>query len=494
MTQAFATRMPRGFSWVWLAIVAVAMMPSSLVAQVPDVDKDDKKPAGEPAKKDEPDPSPTEQVFVDPNAKKALAVFSPMINQGLGIKINPSNAAGDDRAKIQGMGARTTNIEPDFLRRYIDFLAIELTKRENLNAVLNPPPSQRPTDNQARALERAVDALNKPIIDAKANDNKEFLSAYYQAMFDSTLPKLLDSKHNYLTRIDAMIVLGMAGNPLPAALDLYISQLKKPDQLIWVKLWAARGLTNATQQGSINLDAAKANQATEALVALLDSDPKLPWPVQMRAIEALGSIRVAMVKSPHGQVDAASTIMRFLADPDAKPIVRAWSAWALGMLKVPSALSPYNYSLIGQEVGELAVDLGNLIVEEYDDNPVHFDKQKDMATQLTALLIFQVCPSLIGMEGVTDSGLLHANHESARKASSFLTKVDEKVKAVSRGAYELVRAAGADNKRARNELDAKLAELKTLLAGTSPKDRRLVPGGPEFAVAPPAQVAGAPRR
>ena len=81
-----------------------------------------------------------------------------------------------------------------------------------------------------------------------------------------------------------------------------------------------------------------------------------------------------------------------------------------------------------------------------------------------------------------------------RDARPFLMKVDDKIKAVSREAYELLRTAGAGNKGARDQLDAKLADLKSLLAGTSPKDRRLVPGGPEFNPNPAQQVAGAAAR
>jgi hypothetical protein len=490
MTQAFATRIPRGFSWVWLAIVAVALMPASLAAQSSSTTKDDKKPIEE-EKGDEPDPTPTEQVFRDPNAKKALTVFNPLNFPGPDLKLA---VAGDDRSKIQNMVSRASNPDPEFIKRWVEFFAIQLTKRENLNAVLNPPPTMKPTDPPARALERAVDSLNKPIIDGKANDSKDFLRVYYQTLFESTLPKLLESNHNYLTRIDAMIVLGMAGNPSPAALDLYTKQLKNPEQLVWVKLWAARGLTIATQSGKVDLDAAKANLAAEALIGLLDSDPKLPWPVQMRAIEALGSLRVANANTGRGRIDTASVVMRYLADPEATPMVRAWAAWALGLLKVPSTVSPYNFALVGQEVGELAVDLGNRIVQEYDDAPANFHKDKDTATQLTSLLIFQVCPSLIGEEGVRDSGLLHASHKNASDPAfkAFITKLDDKVKAVSRSAYNLIRSLSEGNKAARNELDAKLADLKSLLASTSPKDRRLVPGGPEFPPNP-AQVAGAAR-
>jgi hypothetical protein len=493
MTQAFATRMPRGYSWVWLAIVAVALIPSFLAAQSPPTAKDDKKPPVEEEKGDEPapPPPPTDQVFVDPNAKKALTVFNELYHRGMDLKLAVAN---DDLAKIQGMAGRSTNIDPDFIKRYVEYFAIQLTRKENLNAVLNPTAPARPNDpkDPSRGLERAVDALNKPIINGKANDNKDFLAIYYRTLFESTLVKLVETNHNYLTRIDAMIVLGMAGNTNPSALNFYIDQLKKPDQLWWVKLWAARGLTIATQQGSVDIDAAKANLATEALVGLLESDPKLPWPVQMRAIEALGSLRVATAKLAKGPIDAASVVMRFLADPEANRMVRAWSAWALGMMKVPASVSPYNFSLVGQEIGELAVELGNQVVEEYDDNAADFDNKKDKATQLTSLLIFQVCPSLMGVEGVRDSGLLHSSHKNAGEAKSFLTKVDDKVKAVSRASYELLRSLGDGNKKARNELDAKLADLKSLLAGTSPKERHLVPGGPEF-TANTAQVAGATR-
>ena len=491
MTQAFTTRMPRGLSWVWMAIMGVALTPALLLAQTPPVANDAPKAPADDSKGDEPEPAPTEQIFVDPNARKALTVFNPLTFQGTALRIA---GAGDDRSKIQSMVGRTLNTDPDFVKRYVEFFAVELTKRENLNAILNPPPNLKPGDPPARALERAVDALNKPIIDAKAkeNENKPFLDLYYRTLFESSLPKLVEPNHNYLTRIDAMIVLGMAGNPGPVALNFYVDQLKRDDQLVWVRLWAARGLTIAAQQGEINLDAAKANQAAEALIGLLDGDPKLPWPVQLRALEALGSLRVAVANTARGRIDAASVALRFLADNNAPSVVRAWAAWALGMMKVPGGVAPYNFALIGQEVGELAVELGNRIVEEYDDNPVNIDKNKDEMTRLTSLLLFQVCPSLIGMEKATESGLLRSTHRSAGDAKSFLTKLDDKVKAVTREAYELVRAAGSGNKSARDQLDSKLADLKGLLGTSSPKDRHLVPGGPEFSPGPAQQVAGAP--
>ena len=349
-------------------------------------------------------------------------------------------------------------------------------------------------DAPARALERAVDALIKPLEVARAStvNNTEFQTTYNRILFDSSLPRLLEN--NYLSRIDAMIVLGMAGSAEPKALMLYTDQLKKPEQVVWVKLWAARGLTNATQHGKIDLEAGRASRAVEALVEFLESDPKMPWPAQLRGLQALGSLRLSVVSSPKGKVDVASVVMRLLADPEARPEVQAWSAWALGMMKVPGSVSPYNFTLIGHEIGELAADLGKQIVEEYDDNPANFDKEKDQAAHLTALLLFQVYPALVGEEGVRDSGLLHSPHPDAAAAKPFLTKLDDKVKAVSRGAYELLRAGGVGNLARRNELDVKVTDLKSFLAQNMPKDRHLVPGGPEFAPAAAQQVAGAAGR
>ena len=493
MTQAFATRMLRGFSWVGLAIVSIASQPTGLWAQSPPA-RNEQNPAAAKAEtpENDPEPAPTQEVFVDPNAKKALTVFSPLTYTGTTIRIVPG-AAGDDRSKLQSMASRAINTDPTLVKNYIEFFAVELTRRDNLNAILNPSPSAKPSDLTARAMERAVDALNKPIIDAKANENRDFLMLYYRLLFESSLPKLVEQNHNYLTRIDAMIVLGMAGNPSSVALDFYASQLKMTDQLIWVKLWAARGFTIAAGHGTVDLDAAKANQGTEALIAMLDADPKLPWPVQMRAMEALGSLRVASANTAKGRIDAASVAMRFLANADGSPMVRAWAAWALGVMKVPANLSPYNFVLVGQEAGELATDLGNRIVQEHDEDPTDFDKHKDTASQLTGLLMFQVCSTFIGEEGIRDSGLLRSTHRNAADAKPFLTKTDEKVQSVARSAYDLLKAAGAGNKVARNELDAKLADLKSFLATTSPKDRRLVPAGPEFPSNVP-QVVGAPGR
>jgi len=499
MLPAFAPRMPRGASWGWSAIAAVALMgPVPLAfAQVPAQPKaDTSKAAAKPeaakpeVEKSEPpsDEGPAAEVFLDPNAKKALAKIEPLTVSGPAMKIG----SGDkDASTIQNMAVGSIAIDPNFLRRYVDFCAVELSKRDNINAIISPPPNMSPA--AARGMERAVDALTDPMLRARANDKKDFLTAYNKVLFDSSLVKLLEN--NLFSRIDAMIVLGMSGSTAPNALDLYVVQIKKPEQVIWVKMWAAQGLTNATRQGKDNLDASKTNQAAEALIALLDSDPKLPYPVQMRALEALGSLRLAW-NNARGKIDAASVAMRFLADPEAKPEVRAWAAWALGMMRVPGQVTPYNFELLGHEIGDLALDLGRKIVQEYDDNAANFERHKDQATHLTSLLVFRVYPALSGQDGVSESGLLRSTHPGlagSAPAKAFLNKLDARVKDVARESYELLRAGGTAQKTRRDDLNARINDLKTLLSQSSPKDRHLLPGGPEF---PPmaSQIAGAGRR
>ena len=89
---------------------------------------------------DEPAPAPVEQKFVDPNARKSLTVFNPLTFQGGGIRVGGMN---DDRARVGSMVGKTINLDPDFLKRYAEFFAVELTRRENLNAVLSPPANAR---------------------------------------------------------------------------------------------------------------------------------------------------------------------------------------------------------------------------------------------------------------------------------------------------------------------------------------------------------------
>ena len=490
MVQAFAPRLPRGCSWMMLPIVSIAFAGQPLFGQNPPPadPKAAAKGAEEKPTTDPADVDPEAEVFIDPNAKKLMAKFDVLTYTGPPIRVG---ANPDDRSKVLNMVAKNENLNTKFLKDYVDFFATELTKRDYINAIINPPASAPANSPQSRGLERAVDALTKPLVDAKYNKNAEFLREYNRILFESRLVGILEN--NYFSRIQAMIVLGMAGSNTPAALDLYAAQLKDEDQVTWVKFWACRGLSGAAQNGAINIDQSKAINGAEALIAFLDSDPKLPWPARMRALEALGSLRLATANKVGGKVDAASVAFRSLVDQDAPFEVRAWAAWALGMMKVSPQISPYNFAMVGREIGELIIDLGAEIVDEFDDNQANFDKEKEEAHHLSALLLYQVLPALSGEEGVGDSGLLNSTNSSLSPVKPQLVKLEEKGKAVAREAYELIRAGGTSQKDKRNDLDSKVADLKSFIGQVAPKNRRLLPDGPEFPVVAP-QVAGAAGR
>ena len=189
---------------------------------------------------------------------------------------------------------------------------------------------------------------------------------------------------------------------------------------------------------------------------------------------------MAAVNRPDLTLDVASVIGGYLVDPTARAETRAWLRGLLECFESPSQNSSYNFSLAGYEIGELAATLGTKVVAEYDEHPDTFDRDKDRATSLTSLLLFQVIPAIGGEDDISDSGLLRSTHPAAAAAKSFLTKLDEKIRDLSREAYELLRAGGVNQKSKRNDLEVKVKELRTFLDQNKPKDRHLVGGGPEL--------------
>jgi hypothetical protein len=506
MIQVLAPRMSRGWSWVWLPLAMAALMTSTSPAQTggarpnpaADKAKADEKAAPKQAAEapaaavaaDEKPPTPPIEIYPDPLSKKAIEVFSPLTYVGPPLKLV---GADNVLSQVQNMASGATAPDANKLKNYVEYFAAELSKRENLNAFINPTGTV--PQSTARAIERAVNALIAPIPIARANNNpNNFLGIYARQLFDSSFVKLLEN--NLIARMDAMIVLGMVGSVANKDLDVYIGQISKPDQVMWVKQWAARGLTNAIQGagGVERIDAAKAVQAVEALTKFLANDARtMPWPVQMRALEALGSLRSAVTNSLRGRTDAASVAMQYLVDTEIRPEVRSWAAWALGMMKYPPNENPINFPLLGDAIGRLAADLGDRIVAEYDEHAEHFARNSDEAALLTGFLLFQDYAALAGDERVKESGLIRSPHPSAAAAKSYLTGLDEKVKSVAKHAVELLRAGGVNQKAERDKLATQVADLKAYLDSKPPKDRTLIPNGPAFP-APVPQVAGARAR
>ena len=283
--------------------------------------------------------------FLDPRAKDALANTFPQV----GTRTNAQVIS-----QVKAMARGESQPDPATIRSFVDGMMYELTSQANIKALLES--SDKPVGAAARGLEVATNNLLEPLTSARNNNNTAFLNAYNQVLL-SRLPQLLD-KH-LLTRIEAMIVLGNTRSP--NAIDLFIKQLSNPNQTVWVKLWAARGLANVTQDGQTDLDAQRGMTAGKAVADFLEQEKDLPWPVQVRALEALGALRQSSAAPLQGKADMASAALERLADPKARPEVRAWAAWALGLMRVNPQLAKYNYSLIAHYIGLLAADLGDKI-------------------------------------------------------------------------------------------------------------------------------------
>jgi len=499
MIKALAPGMRRGCSWVWLSIVMAGGFSPAVLAQVA---KDaatarkngsapkaeaakDKEPGaprknaaatdGKPAAEGDDAPEPDEpegpkassvEVFKDPRAEAALKVF-----KGIpGLRPFPERDVRSVLAQAEGGPA-----DRELLQRFVSGMTLVLSDKNNINAVINPPAGARPNDS-TRALQRATDHLLDVYNTARRSKNAGFLTTYSDVLVD-TLPKLLDG--NLLSRIQAMIVLGQIGSP--KAVPVFLAQLKDPKQTVWVKHLAARGLSSLVENG-VKIDAMNVQpiEVAKTIADLLEREKDLPWPVQMRLLEALGAMRVASM--PNGQkAEMATAAMNLLADDETHPEVRAQAAWALGMFRVSAAVRDYNYALVSYYTGRVAADLGEEIEDAVAQNRL-------LAEYLSGVLIGPLHQAFNGLDNARESGLLKV--PGGNPNMGYSRQIADLSSAVSRAAVELARGPVGKIPDNRKSLANHVTALKSFLYKNPPKNFRLVPGGREFPPANP-QVAKA---
>ncbi len=370
--------------------------PAEDEAKPGDKDKDDDDKAGVIDKK-EMGNQETAEVFEDPRAKallnpKAFKEFpdtKPKLTQ-------------TDFSAVRNMAANVVGVNRDLLSRFIDQMAADLSKHDYIKAVVDPDPKMPPGAPAVRGIEVASQKLIELINIAQDKKNAGFLAQFEPLLFTKLTPLL---EGHLLSRVQAAIVLASAATP--GQVDLFVKQIGDPKQVVWVKHWSATGLTNATAKGQVTLAVDKATGAAAALLGFLEKEPGTPWPVKLRVLQALGSLRLSSTTAPASKPDVAGYAFNVLTDPGAKPDLRAWAAWCLGMLTVPGG-QPYNYKLAAYQVGRLAVDIGDRIVADYDQRAAKFAKsgQSDYARHLTGLLLYQVYPAVAGEDDVANSGLL----------------------------------------------------------------------------------------
>ena len=505
MVQVLTPRMSRGFSWGWCLVAALATFPPSVFGQG-GVGKGDAKKAATPANakkanaKDEveedvvakPEGSgvvdapqmkrlETNEIFKDPRAEKAIA------NTFAEIPAPQGALTATDISSLKNMASGLQAPDPGLITRAVDIQAAAMTSRKNIKYVIGPPPGVGPKSETLRAIEKASQTLVDLLVTAREKKNDAFLAVYRPILFAKLQPLL--SNHLF-ARMQASIILATAATP--NTIDVFNKQLSDPKQVVWVKLWSARGISIATQDGRITPDVVKATAAAAALVGFLDQEPDAPWPVKVRALEALGNLRLASTLGPQGKPDVIAAVARFLCDDKEKLEVRAWAAWSLGMIPVPSSQASFNFPLVAYKIGRLALEIGEKIGEEYDLLEKDFTKRSDYARFLTGLLLYQVDPALSGESEIQGAGLLKMRHNALGPVQPFLKGLDEELKGLSRESIALLRAGGNETKGVRKEIAARVASLSSYLDKNRPADAPLYPGGPKFPLAPAAQVAGGP--
>jgi hypothetical protein len=493
MVEAIAPRLSR-----WWMAVALLAAPSVALAQFekPAAKKDDPKAAPAEADKDEDktglvdkntvDKQETSEVFEDPRTKPLLK------NTFRELPDTKPPLTNTDFSAMRNMAANVVGVNRELMGRFLDQMAADLTKHENIKAIISPDPSQRANAQSVRAIERASQILIELLNTAKERNNQGFLSQFLPMLYAKFTP-LLDG--HLLTRIQASIVLATAATRDQS--DLFVKQITDPKQVVWVKHWAARALTTATSSGRVTLDIGKQTAATSALLGFLDKEPDAPWPVKLRVLEALGSIRLASTAGTAGKPDVAGYAFAGMSDPTARPEIRAWSAWALGMLTVPAAAANYNMKLSVYQLGRLAADLGDRMVAEYDMRKDKFSKagQSDYARYLAGLLLYQVYPALAGEDGVSNSGMLNSKHPAAGPARPFMMGLDDQLKALGKAANELLTAGGGQMQESRDNLAARVTDLKSFLDKNRPaaNETELFTGGPKVQLSPSQVPSAAPR-
>ncbi|MBV8312887.1 MAG: hypothetical protein JO344_21090, partial [Planctomycetaceae bacterium] len=393
--------------------------------------KVEKKADDQPPAEPPPDPSQTQKVspveiFKDPNAEALLDVkkYNPIRS----VRMMP----GDVEAVKVTAGNPNAAVDTTVIRRMVDGMVAQLTNTKNIQALIDPPPNMPAGSPTMRAIEEATRNLLEPIYMARAAQNTRFLTEYNRILLRSLQPLL---KHHLVPRVQAMIVLGQSGNP--EALKLFLDEIRNPRQTLWVKLWAIRGITNIKQNPSARLSAAQEIEAARVVAAQLDEKTKdMPWPLQLRALEALSSLRQGYIPAAPKNAEMAVAAMRILADPKARTEVRAEAARALGMMQITTAVPDYNSPLVAYAAAQLAAWVGDQIVASYSaDKGTPLNATK--AEYLTALLVGPVYQAFEGQAGVRESGLLHGNATAAR---SDIQKVADQIKPVAKAALELIRA------------------------------------------------------
>ena len=221
--------------------------------------KDEKKGADQAPGEAPADPSQTQkvspvEVFKDPSAEELL---NPKKYRQIGNRV----AMPDDLEAVRTMaGDSNAAVDRTAIQRLVDGMVAQLTDPKNIQALVDPPPGSNRASPAAQAIEQATTNLIEPIYSAREAQNSRFLNTYNSVLLRSLAPLL---KHHLVPRVQAMIILGQTGNA--DAFKLFVDEIKNPQQTIWVKLWAIRGITAIKKNSGVRLTASQDIEAARVI-------------------------------------------------------------------------------------------------------------------------------------------------------------------------------------------------------------------------------------
>lgn len=493
MTKPFPPRRPAVGGWPALALALGLVATAGLPAARAQGDENAAKKAGsaksdpkakdkgkaksdaadEEAKDDDDAPRRVEpdapDRYEDPRAAAALGVFQ---------ELPAVSSSGADKTLVDQLARGGGNLDLEAINRYIRDRAARLTRKIDIRALIDPSVK----GGNPKGLEIAASELMTPLLAPQTANNRTFRQEYVKRLIDAFRPLWKGHLH---TRTMAAIVLSEAADP--QALPTFTALLNDPEQLVIVKLRAAIGIAKVAQDGRRPVEDAVAIPAARALADFLRREPDAFWPAHFRALEALGSLRLATEQPLQGRAEFAEVALSYLANPKAAPAVRAWAAWTLGMMNIPNAVKGYNLPLVANAMGTAAADIGARIA----DLP---DKELANVARLANFLV-QIDLAFTGQEGSRNSGILNAQIPGAAAAQPHLVEVEKRVRAVTRLAVELPNVARAQLKDRRTALRAEVDGLRNLLAKPLNTGRALYTGAAPLAdaAAAAAPAAAAPK-
>ena len=293
-----------------------------------------------------------------------------------------------------------------------------------------------------------------------------------------------------------MVVLSRAGSE--DLVPLLIEQVRDPEQTYMVKLLAAVGLTNISQNGRKPPEASsRAIPAAKAIADFLRvAPPDAPWPVVCRNLEALGSLRQSAGNPLSGQADIADVAFELLSRRDVDPQVRIWAGWALSRLQYPATVRDLNLDTVAYLLSETAVYLS----EQATQIPLkggNLARNQRLVARVAESLL-RILESFTGTSEIRGSGLTPLSRESA-----YVRALEQRVRAVASNCLDLSQAVGTQAEPTRKALAESALQLRTYLQQNPPKGHLFYAGGPEMAIfdaeagtekapsAPDGEVAGA---